>query len=56
MTMGSNKGAEDIERAESKSYAWKDSELPSKEQELIGIEKIALDWINFRYGGMWGRQ
>lgn len=57
MMAESNKDAGEIERTESEYWVWENpNKLPSKERELIGLEMIALDWINFRYGGMWGRQ
>lgn len=55
--MEPNKGAGETEKAESEYWVWeKSDELPSKEREMIGLEMIALDWLNFKYGEIWGRQ
>lgn len=57
MMTESNKDAGEIERTESEYWVWENpNKLPSKERELIGLEMIALDWLNFRYGEIWGRQ
>lgn len=57
MMAESNKDAGEIERTESEYWVWENpNKLPRKEQEMIGLEMIALDWLNFKYGEIWGRQ
>ena len=57
MTMESNKCAGETEKTESEYWVWENpNKLPIKERELIGLEMIALDWLNFKYGEIWGRQ